>query len=161
MEYKLKLPVDNSKVGKLNIGDIIYITGKIFTARDEAHNMMLEIGKKNIPFDISNMALFHCGPLMKKTGKTWEVISAGPTTSSRMEIFEDKFSLKVPYYFLRHSVKPGLTGWAQVKHDEPRSDEGPVERLQYDLFYIQKASLFLDFLIFLKTLQTVLFKFGQ
>jgi exopolysaccharide biosynthesis polyprenyl glycosylphosphotransferase len=77
------------------------------------------------------------------------------------KIFEDQFSLKVPYYFLRHSVKPGLTGWAQVKHDAPRSDEGPVERLQYDLFYIQKASIFLDFLIFLKTIQIVLFKFGQ
>ena len=37
------------------------------------------------------MALFHCGPLMKKNGKKWKVVSAGPTTSSRMEIFEDKF----------------------------------------------------------------------
>jgi tartrate/fumarate subfamily iron-sulfur-dependent hydro-lyase beta chain len=47
--------------------------------------------KELIPFDPSNMALYHCGPLMKKIKNEWTVISAGPTTSSRMEIFEDKF----------------------------------------------------------------------
>jgi len=89
MEYHFSLPVSSEDVKKLHTGDIIYVSGRIFTARDEAHHLMLE--KNNVPFDPSDMALFHCGPLMKKTGDKWEVVSAGPTTSSRMELFEDKF----------------------------------------------------------------------
>jgi len=91
MEYHLKLPIDKEKINKMNIGDVIYLSGEIFTARDEAHHMMLDINKKSIPFDPSKMALFHCGPLMKKINNKWHVVSAGPTTSSRMEIFEEKF----------------------------------------------------------------------
>ena len=89
MQYNLDIPASKEQIKKLHIGDIVYISGKIFTARDEAHQMMLENDK--IPFDPSEMALFHCGPLMKKENGKWQVVSAGPTTSSRMEIFEDKF----------------------------------------------------------------------
>lgn len=91
MEFQIELPADSKEVKNLNVGDTIYVTGEIFTARDEAHSLMLETGKDDIPFEMSKMALYHCGPLMKKTNKGWEVVSAGPTTSSRMEIFEDKF----------------------------------------------------------------------
>jgi fumarate hydratase subunit beta len=91
MEYHLNLPAGKEEIKKLKIGDIVYVTGKIFTARDEAHLMMLEKGKENLPFDPSEMGLFHCGPLMKMEEGKWQVVSAGPTTSSRMEIFEDKF----------------------------------------------------------------------
>jgi tartrate/fumarate subfamily iron-sulfur-dependent hydro-lyase beta chain len=91
MEYHFKLPIESEEIKKLKIGDILYISGKIFTARDETHHMMLEEKLDTIPFDPSKMALYHCGPLMKKTNDKWQVVSAGPTTSSRMEIFEDKF----------------------------------------------------------------------
>ncbi len=89
MEYHFDVPVSTEEIRKLNVGDIIYVSGKIFTARDEAHHMMLE--KDSLPFDPSEMVLFHCGPLMKKENGKWKAVSAGPTTSSRMEIFEDKF----------------------------------------------------------------------
>ena len=85
MEYHFDIPVTSDKIKKLRVGDIIYISGKIFTARDEAHAKMLKAGK--LPFNPSEMALYHCGPLMEKKGKGWKVVSAGPTTSSRMEIF--------------------------------------------------------------------------
>ena len=91
MEYRFTLPIDKKGIKKLKIGDILYVTGKIFTARDEAHHIMLEKDKKSLPFKPSEMALFHCGPLMKKINDKWYVVSAGPTTSSRMEIFEDRF----------------------------------------------------------------------
>lgn len=78
-------------IKKLHVGDIIYITGNIFTARDEAHKVMLQKEKNSLPFNPSQMALFHCGPLMKKIKNGWQVVSAGPTTSGRMELFEDKF----------------------------------------------------------------------
>jgi fumarate hydratase subunit beta len=89
MEYHLTMPVDKAKIKELKVDDILYLTGKIFTARDETHHIMLE--KDKLPFNPSEMALYHCGPLMKKDKGKWHVVSAGPTTSSRMEIFEDKF----------------------------------------------------------------------
>jgi len=91
MEYHLKLPVSSEDIKKLHVGDIIFVSGSIFTARDEAHLMMLEKDRSGLSFNPSEMALYHCGPLMKKTKGVWQVVSAGPTTSSRMEIFEDKF----------------------------------------------------------------------
>ena len=89
-EYHLKIPLEKEQVKKLRVGDILYVSGKIFTARDEAHHMMLN-AKEKLPFNPFEMGLYHCGPLMKKTNGGWEVVSAGPTTSSRMEIFEDRF----------------------------------------------------------------------
>ena len=91
MEYHLKLPASSEEIKKLHVGDIIFVSGSIFTARDEAHLMMLEKDESSLSFDPSEMALYHCGPLMKKAEGVWRVVSAGPTTSSRMEIFEDKF----------------------------------------------------------------------
>jgi len=91
VEYHLNLPVKPDEIKRLKVGDILYVSGMVFTARDEAHHMMLEKKKDEIPFDPSVMGLYHCGPLMKKTKKGWNVVSAGPTTSSRMEIFEDRF----------------------------------------------------------------------
>ena len=91
MEYHLKLPVSSEDIKKLHVGDIIFVSGDIFTARDEAHLMMLEKDKNSLSFNPSEMALYHCGPLMKKTNAGWQVVSAGPTTSSRMEIFEEEF----------------------------------------------------------------------
>jgi len=88
-EHHLTLPVTDEQVKKLKIGDILYVSGNVFTARDEAHHMMLE--KDKVPFDPSSMALYHCGPLTEQTKNGWKVVSAGPTTSSRMELFEDRF----------------------------------------------------------------------
>ena len=75
--------------------------------------------------------------------------------------FEDQFAQEIPFYSLRHSVKPGITGWAQTRHHDARSEEGPLVRFQYDLFYIQESTLFLDLVILLKTIQTVLCKPSQ
>ena len=86
----LKTPLDPEEVKNLAIGDIVYITGHVFTARDQAHMMLL---KNGIPEDIltKNMPVYHCGPIAKKNGKGWEITSAGPTTSMRMETLEPDF----------------------------------------------------------------------
>ena len=86
MNKKISLPLDEEKIRNLHIGDILFLSGKLFTARDKAHKKILLI--EEIPFNPKDMALFHCGPLMKKNKNGWKVISAGPTTSSRMESFE-------------------------------------------------------------------------
>jgi exopolysaccharide biosynthesis polyprenyl glycosylphosphotransferase len=75
--------------------------------------------------------------------------------------FADMLAEKIPYYRMRFLVKPGITGWAQVKLDYAGSEEGQTEKLEYDLFYIQNQSLLFDLYIFLKTIQTIIFRPGQ
>jgi sugar transferase (PEP-CTERM system associated) len=73
----------------------------------------------------------------------------------RPEIIE-LFSKDIPYYGVRHMVRPGLTGWAQVKYKYGSTVEDMREKLQYDLFYIKNASIGLDLLIMFQTVKTVL-----
>jgi sugar transferase (PEP-CTERM system associated) len=68
---------------------------------------------------------------------------------------------QIPFYMERLSVKPGITGWAQVKYRYGASVEDALEKLQYDLYYIKNLSLFLDLLILLNTIQVVLFARGR
>jgi lipopolysaccharide/colanic/teichoic acid biosynthesis glycosyltransferase len=70
--------------------------------------------------------------------------------------FVDMLCDQIPYYGLRHSVPPGLTGWAQVCYAYGSSVEESREKLEYDLFYIKNMSLSLDLLILFITLKTVL-----
>jgi lipopolysaccharide/colanic/teichoic acid biosynthesis glycosyltransferase len=74
--------------------------------------------------------------------------------------FVAELQKQIPYYIERLAVKPGLTGWAQVKYQYGSSVEDAVEKLQYDLYYIKNLSLFLDLLIVLNTVQVVLFARG-
>ncbi len=67
---------------------------------------------------------------------------------------------KVPYYSLRYSVKPGITGWAQIKYGYVASVKEGRERHEYDLYYIKNLSIFLDAWIMLKTVQVMLGKIG-
>lgn len=67
----------------------------------------------------------------------------------------------IPFYHLRHTVKPGLTGWAQVNYPYGASVEDALEKLEYDLWYIKHHSLFLDLRIILKTVRVVLFGMGR
>jgi len=72
------------------------------------------------------------------------------------KIFEDQYEKDIPYYTLRHTVKPGLTGWAQLADIDHRKVEGPRLRLQYDLFYIKNRSIFFEFIILLRTIRYLL-----
>lgn len=75
--------------------------------------------------------------------------------------FVNELSRIIPFYETRHIIKPGLTGWAQVKTRYGSSIDDSLTKLQYDLFYIKHRSVFLDFNIFIKTLSTILFYRGQ
>jgi sugar transferase (PEP-CTERM system associated) len=75
--------------------------------------------------------------------------------------FVEKLKEIIPYYSERHFVKPGITGWAQVKYRYGASVEDAVEKLRYDLYYIKNLSLFLDMLIVLETVKVVLFGRGS
>ena len=92
-EYHLKTPISAADVRRLKAGDIVYVTGTMFTARDEAHLRALEYYKegKKLPVDLSGLVLYHCGPIVRKMDEEWEVVAAGPTTSTRMEPLEQEF----------------------------------------------------------------------
>jgi fumarate hydratase subunit beta len=89
-EYKLKTPLSEEDVRKLRAGDIVYLTGVIYTARDAAHRRIMEYLKagKPLPFDLRNGAIYHCGPVVAKKDGQWIVVAGGPTTSTRMELYE-------------------------------------------------------------------------
>lgn len=74
--------------------------------------------------------------------------------------FVDKLAEQVPYYSLRHSVKPGLTGWAQVQCPYGASLDDSVEKLQYDLYYVKNHGIFLDLMIVFATVEVVLWGKG-
>lgn len=71
--------------------------------------------------------------------------------------FVQSLAEKLPFYEVRHLVKPGITGWAQVNAKYGSSEEDSLEKLQYDLYYIKHRSLFLDVVIVIKTLSTIVF----
>ncbi|MDX5360630.1 MAG: TIGR03013 family PEP-CTERM/XrtA system glycosyltransferase [Alphaproteobacteria bacterium] len=74
--------------------------------------------------------------------------------------FVAELSQEIPYYQDRHRVKPGITGWAQINYPYGASVEDTKEKLKYDLYYMKNCTLFLDFLILLKTIRVVLWPEG-
>jgi fumarate hydratase subunit beta len=91
--YKFKLPVSEAEVRKFKVNDVLYVSGTMVTARDQAHRRALDWTKegKHLPVNLEGLAVFHCGPVMTKQGESWVAVAAGPTTSTRMDLFEDKF----------------------------------------------------------------------
>ncbi len=74
--------------------------------------------------------------------------------------FARQFSEDIPYYSYRHLVKPGITGWAQVTQGYAAGEEETRMKLEYDLYYVKHLSFWLDFLIVLKTIRTIVTGFG-
>ena len=74
--------------------------------------------------------------------------------------FVAELTEQIPFYGLRHAVKPGLTGWAQVRYTYGASVEDALEKLQYDLFYIKHMSAAMDFYILFETIKTVVLRRG-
>ena len=101
-EVHLTLPVTENDIRNLKCGDIVYLTGDVFTLRDRGHRKALDMMANNeeMPIDFSKYALWHCGPIMNqdKNGK-WILSVAGSTTSSRFshmcESFMSKLGLRI------------------------------------------------------------------
>ena len=75
--------------------------------------------------------------------------------------FVKELSQFIPFYETRHTIKPGLSGWAQVNHRYGSTVEDSLIKLQYDLYYIKHRSFFLDVNIIVKTLSTIIHYRGQ
>jgi len=91
--YRLKTPILEKDIRKLDANDTLYVSGTMVTARDQAHKRALEFARagKVLPINLEGLAVFHCGPVMKKQDSTWTTVAAGPTTSTRMEVYESDF----------------------------------------------------------------------
>jgi lipopolysaccharide/colanic/teichoic acid biosynthesis glycosyltransferase len=74
--------------------------------------------------------------------------------------FVADLATKIPFYSLRHCLKPGLAGWAQLSYPYGASEEDAAEKLKYDLFYVKNHNLMLDMLILIETVEVVLFNRG-
>lgn len=86
------------------------------------------------------------------------MVGPRPEQEHFVEEFENEY--QIPYYRERFTVKPGITGWAQINYDYGAEAEGAKEKLNYDLFYIKNMSTFMDLMIMLRTVKTVLFSKG-
>lgn len=89
MNVKLKTPLSKEDTKQLKVGDIIYISGTIYTARDRAHQRILKEGS---PVNIDGAVIFHAGPIIKVSTKNnendYKMIAVGPTTSTRMNPYQ-------------------------------------------------------------------------
>jgi fumarate hydratase class I len=84
-EVVLTPPLTEAQARALRVGDVVLISGEMFTGRDAVHAYL---ARNPPPVDLHGAALYHCGPVMLKEGDGWSVKAAGPTTSSREEPYE-------------------------------------------------------------------------
>jgi len=84
-ELPLEAPLTESVIRSLKVGDVVLVSGRIYTGRDQVHAYLM---KHEPPVDLHGCVLYHCGPVVKKTGDTWQVTAAGPTTSIREEPYQ-------------------------------------------------------------------------
>ena len=89
----IKEPVTTEDIKDLKAGDVFYYSGEALTGRDAVHERVVVDGQ-DIPVDISDKILLHAGPIVKRVDDGWECFAMGPTTSMRMEDFEEEFIRK-------------------------------------------------------------------
>lgn len=85
---RIDLPVSETAIRELKVGDEVSLHGTIVTARDAAHKYMVESWPKWVDPLLRGGAVYHCGPVMQQHGNTWKAVAAGPTTSIREEPYE-------------------------------------------------------------------------
>ncbi|MGH9627087.1 MAG: FumA C-terminus/TtdB family hydratase beta subunit [Bryobacteraceae bacterium] len=103
-EVVLTAPLSEEQVRALRVGDVVLISGEIYTGRDAVHAHLM---KNAPPVDLNGAVLYHCGPVMLKQGEEWLVKAAGPTTSSREEPYQSEI---ISRYGVRVVVGKGGMG---------------------------------------------------
>jgi fumarate hydratase class I len=84
-EVRLTAPISEEQIRALHVGDVVLISGRMFTGRDAVHAYLT---KHDAPVDLRGGVLYHCGPVLVKEGDAWKVTAAGPTTSIREEPYQ-------------------------------------------------------------------------
>jgi fumarate hydratase class I len=84
-EIALQAPLTEEQMRSLKVGDVVLVSGRMFTGRDQVHAYLM---KHDPPVDMRGSVLYHCGPVVVKEGDGWRVTAAGPTTSIREEPYQ-------------------------------------------------------------------------
>jgi fumarate hydratase class I len=84
-EIALQAPITDEQIRTLRVGDVVLISGRVFTGRDAVHAHLM---KNTPPVDLNGAVLYHCGPVVVQDGDSWRVTAAGPTTSIREEPYQ-------------------------------------------------------------------------
>jgi len=108
-EHLLTTPLKEEEIRSLEIGDLVYLSGTVFTLRDMGHRRIIDLIENNreeqIPFNLYNSTLWHCGPIVKLDhNNSWNILSAGSTTSSRYTTLGAKL---IKHYSLRAIIGKG------------------------------------------------------
>jgi fumarate hydratase class I len=103
-EVTLTAPLSAEAVRALKVGDVVLISGRMFTGRDAVHSHLM---KHDPPVDLSGSILYHCGPVVVKDGDVWRVTAAGPTTSIREEPYQGEI---IKRYGVRAVIGKGGMG---------------------------------------------------
>ena len=103
-EVALNAPLTEAAVRALNVGDVVMVSGRMFTGRDAVHAHLM---KNAPPVDLNGSVLYHCGPVVVKEGETWRVTAAGPTTSIREEPYQGEI---IKRYGVRAVIGKGGMG---------------------------------------------------
>ena len=149
---------------RVGLRETPYTLYKFRTMADEAEKKTGPVwASKNDP-RVTRLGRFLRRTRLDELPQLWNVLTGkmsfiGPRPE-RPEFVEELKS-KIPYYSLRFVVKPGLTGWAQVNFGYGQSDDDALEKLQYELYYLQEMSIFLNLLILMRTIQVILFHRGS
>jgi fumarate hydratase subunit beta len=113
MEKEIHLPASEGNVRRLKVGDIVYVSGTVHTMRDMGHRRVIEMiqrGEK-LPFNLRNGTIWHCGPIARKVNDRWEIVAAGPTSSSR---FTELGARLVEKLHVRLTIGKGTMGTAMI-----------------------------------------------
>jgi fumarate hydratase class I len=84
-QIPIEAPLDDATVRSLKVGDVVLVSGRMYTGRDAVHAYLM---KHDPPVDLKGAVLYHCGPVVKKEGERWTITAAGPTTSIREEPYQ-------------------------------------------------------------------------
>src|SRR4051812_17077330 len=84
-EVRLQAPITDEQIRALKVGDVVLVSGRMFTGRDQVHHHLMQ---HEPPVDMRGGVLYHCGPVVVKDGDNWRVTAAGPTTSIREEPYQ-------------------------------------------------------------------------
>jgi len=103
-EVALNAPLSEADIRGLKVGDVVMISGRVFTGRDAVHSHLM---KHDPPVDMRGSVLYHCGPVVVKEGDGWRVTAAGPTTSIREEPYEGEI---IKRYGVRAVIGKGGMG---------------------------------------------------
>jgi fumarate hydratase class I len=103
-EVRLQAPISDEQVRALTVGDVVLVSGRMFTGRDAVHAHLM---KHDPPVDLRGSVLYHCGPVVVKEGEGWRVTAAGPTTSIREEPYQGEI---IARYGVRAVIGKGGMG---------------------------------------------------